>query len=78
MDLSVLIVSLGVDAHINDPFGLLALDTETYVEIGKELGSLLDSSNLKCIFLTEGGYGKLSPYLFALTVSEANRNLYKN
>ena len=78
LDLSVLIVSLGVDAHINDPFGLLALDTETYVEIGKELGSLLDSSNLKCIFLTEGGYGKLSPYLFALTVSEANRNLYKN
>jgi len=78
LDLSVLIVSLGVDAHINDPFGLLALDTETYVEIGKELGSLLDSSNLKCIFLTEGGYGKLSPYLFALTVSEANKNLYKN
>jgi len=73
----VLITCLGVDSHVKDPFGLLALDTEAFKQIGSEIGEFLMQTNSKCIFLTEGGYGKMSPYLIASTISEANKKIYK-
>ncbi|MEM4270588.1 MAG: hypothetical protein QXO70_00670 [Candidatus Pacearchaeota archaeon] len=73
----ILVVSLGVDSHIEDPFGLLALDDGTFAYIGSKIGEWILSKKGKAIFLTEGGYSQKSPYLIALTLSEANKKLYK-
>jgi acetoin utilization deacetylase AcuC-like enzyme len=73
----VLVVSLGVDAHVNDPFGLLAINKLTYRFIGSQIGEYLRQTNSKAVFITEGGYSDTSPSIIADTLSEVNRKVYK-
>jgi acetoin utilization deacetylase AcuC-like enzyme len=48
----VLIVSLGVDTYEKDPLSQIALTTEAFPEIGRNIAQL----NLPTVFIMEGGY----------------------
>jgi acetoin utilization deacetylase AcuC-like enzyme len=48
----VLIISLGVDAFMNDPVGLLALTSGDFVRCGQEIAK----AKLPTLFVMEGGY----------------------
>mgnify|MGYP001242398194 CR=1 FL=1 len=43
---------LGVDGHVDDPVGNLALETDDFCEIGKQIADL----ELPTAFVLEGGY----------------------
>jgi acetoin utilization deacetylase AcuC-like enzyme len=49
---SVLIVSLGVDTYEKDPLSQIALTTEAFPQIGRNIAQL----NLPTVFIMEGGY----------------------
>ena len=48
----VLVVSLGVDTHRDDPSGSFTLDSGHYVDVGRRLAAL----GLPTLFVLEGGY----------------------
>jgi len=50
--LDALVVSLGVDAYVNDPLGTFALTTDDFATAGERIGTLA----LPTVVVQEGGY----------------------
>ena len=74
----LIMVSAGYDAHYADPVGNMDIDSRTYWRFGREIGSLVKSSNAKgSVWVLEGGYNPftIGPSIHASLDGLAGKNM---